>query len=330
MTNVRKFERLSPIWGYAFLVFALLLSIMFSLGSGDVKMSVGEILQMLGAGPNARVDEAFKLNVIWQIRLPRTIATTISGAILATAGVIFQSVLRNPLAEPYTLGVASGAAFGAACAITVGLPWTSAAAFIGSICTLVVVWALGERRNETDISRIILAGVIVGSILGAALTLLKALAGEKVSAIVIWLMGSFSAATWLDGMPLSFALCILLLLCSTNSQELDIMASGTDGAALGLDLSRKRLILLGGASLAVSFVVSRFGIIGFVGLVVPHLLRILFGPAHHRLLPFSVLGGAALLCAADTLAKLCNELPAGVLTVLIGGPIFCLILWKRR
>jgi iron complex transport system permease protein len=111
---------------------------------------------------------------------------------------------------------------------------------------------------------------------------------------------------------------------------MDIMASGANASALGLDISKRRLFILGGASFAVSFVVSRFGIIGFVGLVVPHILRILFGPSHRRLVPLSILGGGALLCAADTIAKMWNEMPAGVLTVLVGGPVFCAIIWNRK
>jgi iron complex transport system permease protein len=323
-------KRLSSVWGYFVLSLLLLVAMGMGLITGDIEITSKELLKMLFLGPMGKTDDAFLLSVIWQIRLPRVISTTISGAILAASGVAFQSVLRNPLAEPYTLGVASGAAFGAACAIYAGLPWITGAAFAGSIGALFIVWVLGERKNDQDISRIILAGVIVGSILSAGLTLLKALAGEKVSAIVIWLMGSFSAASWLDTLPLALALSLLLLLCVSNFHEMDIMASGTNASALGMDLSKRRLIILGGASCAVAFVVSRFGIVGFIGLVVPHILRIIFGPSHQNLVPLSLLGGASLLCAADTLAKIWNELPAGVLTVLIGGPVFCAILWNRR
>jgi iron complex transport system permease protein len=296
---------------------------------GDVKITLPKLFEMLLKGPFGKTDDFFLQSVVWQIRFPRVLSTTVSGAVLAASGVAFQSVLRNPLAEPYTLGVASGAAFGAACAIVAGLPWVSAAAFAGSVAALFIVWVLGERKNDPDISRIILAGVIVGSILSAGLTFLKALAGDKVSAIVIWLMGSFSAASWLDTLPLALGLFVLLLFCVSNMNEMDIMASGVNAASLGLDLSKRRLLILASASFAVSFVVSRFGIIGFVGLVVPHILRILFGPAHRNLIPLSLIGGGALLCAADTLAKMWNEMPAGVLTVLIGGPVFCAILWNR-
>jgi iron complex transport system permease protein len=323
-------KRFSPALGYCALIFFLALSLLFGLLLGDVHMKLDELLRVLLAGPFRAVDEAFNQSVVWRIRLPRVFATALSGAVLASSGVAFQAVLRNPLAEPYTLGVASGAAFGAACAILTSLPWVTAASFIGGVGTLFIVWILSERGNEPDVSRVILAGVIVGSILGAGLTLLKALAGDQVSAIIVWLLGSFSAASWNDALPLSLAFCVILFVCVSNYREMDIMASGMNASTLGLDIVRRRLFILAGASLAVSFVVSRFGIIGFVGLVVPHLLRILFGPSHVTLIPLSFLGGAALLSAADTVAKIWNELPAGVLTVLIGGPVFCVILWNRK
>jgi iron complex transport system permease protein len=293
-------------------------------------MTFGELTEMLLAGPFAIIDEAIKHSVVWKIRMPRIAASAMSGAILAMSGVIFQAVLRNPLAEPYTLGVSSGAAFGASIAIYFGWRWISLSAFGGSIFSLFTVWLLGERKNDSDISRIILAGVIVGSILGAALTLLKAIAGDKLSAIVMWLMGSFSDAGWADSLPIFLALSISLLFSISLTQEMDIMASGAEGASLGMNVAKTRILLLSGASLSVSFVVSRFGVIGFVGLVVPHFVRILFGPAHRHLIPISLFGGAALMCAADTIAKGWNELPAGVLTVLVGGPVFCFIIWRGK
>lgn len=330
MAMLEARERRNPLWGYLGLTFALACSLLYGLRSGDVGMDLSEIFRMLSAGAFADVDEAVVHTVVWQIRLPRVLASAIAGAVLSACGVVFQGALRNPLAEPYTLGVASGGAFGAACAITANIPWVTAAAFAGSMSALILVWVLGQRDGETDIARIVLAGVAVSSILGAGLTLLKSVAGDRVALIVLWLMGSFSAASWHDVLPLCLALGVVLVLSLTNAKELDIMASGASGSALGMDDSRTRPILLSGASLAVAFVVSRFGVIGFVGLVVPHLLRLIFGPPHIRLLPLSMLGGAALLCAADTIAKGLNELPVGVLTVLIGGPVFCILLWNRR
>jgi iron complex transport system permease protein len=309
-------------------------SIVCGLYFGDIDLPLGEIFKLLFEGPVAPPEETIQHSLIWNIRIPRVVTTSISGAVLASCGVIFQAVLRNPLAEPYTLGVSSGAAFGASVAIFFGTTWITTFAFLGSAAALFAVLVLGAGRDDDDdVSGIILAGVIVGSILGAGLTLLKALSGDKLGAIVMWLMGSFSDASWSswpDRIPLLIALLVTLLMNFLFVHELDILSSGRDGASLGVNVSRTRIILLSGASLAVSLVVSKFGVIGFVGLVAPHLFRVLFGPSHRNLLALSSIGGAALLCAADTIAKGCNELPVGVLTVLVGGPIFCVILWKRK
>jgi iron complex transport system permease protein len=316
--------------GCAGAISALLAAVVCGLYFGDVKMSLAELWGVLKAGPLSYPDETFRHGVVWRIRMPRVIASSISGAVLAASGVIFQAVLKNPLAEPYTLGVSGGAAFGASCAILTGMGWITPAAFLGCAAALAAVMLLGWRGVESDLSGIILAGVIVGNIFGAGMTLMKAIAGDKVSAIVFWLMGSFSAADWRDVTPLLMSLLVVLSLCLAYRDELDIFASDSDVASLGINVSVTRAILLAGASLAVSFVVSGFGVIGFVGLIVPHFLRILFGPVHRGLLAMSLPAGAALLSAADTAAKTRNEMPVGVLTVLVGGPVFCFILWKRK
>ncbi|MDR1650950.1 MAG: iron ABC transporter permease [Synergistaceae bacterium] len=322
-------RRLPASFGYCAVFSALCAGAVCGLYFGDVRLTMDELFEMLRLGPFGVTEEAVKHSVVWSLRMPRVLAAAMTGAVLACGGVIFQAVLRNPLAEPYTLGVASGAAFGASAAIFFGVGFITESAFAGSMGALFLVWMLGGRKDG-DISGTILAGVIVGSILGAALTLLKAIAGERLSAMVMWMMGSFAAARWSDVLPLLSALSIVLLLSGFYARELDIMASGSDGKTLGIDVSRVCLILLGGVSFAVSLAVSRFGVIGFVGLVVPHLVRMLFGPGHRHLLPLSIAGGASLLCLADTLAKGWNELPAGVLTVLVGGPVFCFLLWRRN
>ena len=291
---------------------------------GDWPLTLPEILRLLAAGPPGPVPDP-AASVLWGIRLPRIAAAFASGAVLAGSGVLFQAALRNPLAEPYTLGVASGGAFGAACAILLGVP-TAPSAFAGSLLALGLVWFLGRRGDAT---RMVLAGVVVGSLLGAALTLLKALAGEKVAAIVLWLLGSFSGATW-SGAALAAAGAVLCALAGPLGwRELDILASGAPARSLGVDEDRVRLRLLLGGSLATSLVVSQFGVVGFVGLLGPHLLRFCVGPGHRALVPLSLLGGGALLVLADAGARILEELPVGVLTALMGGPLFCVLLWRR-
>ncbi|MDT8284469.1 MAG: iron ABC transporter permease, partial [Thermovirgaceae bacterium] len=252
-------------------------------------------------------------------------------AVLAGSGVVFQGVLLNPLAEPYTLGVATGAAFGASLAITLHLPFISPFAFGGGVGALGLVWILGHGGRESSSStRLILAGVIVGSVLGAGITLIKALAGDQVGVIVLWLLGSFSLASWGDvGWSMASALLVLLLGLFW-ARDMDVISSGANPRSLGVDDRKAVGLLLFGCSLATAIAVSISGIIGFVGLVVPHLVRLVSGPSHGRLVPLSVLGGALLLLLSDTAARSFGELPVGVITALIGGPIFCFLLWRGR
>ena len=322
--------RLPASVGYAFCLVLLICAALAGLYCGDISVTWGELFTILSGRGTSLSDEPIKASLIWRIRVPRVLAAAMSGAILASCGVIFQAVLRNPLSEPYTLGVASGASFGAALAIFLRSRWITPYAFFGSAIALAAVMALGDKDGDDDISGVILAGVIVGSIMSSGQTLLRAIAGEKLSAMVMWLMGSFAAAGQFDLPILGVAFLITVTIGISFVHELDIMSSGNDGSHLGVDVARVRMTLLAGASLAVAIVVSRFGVIGFVGLVAPHFFRIVFGPSHARLLIMSSMGGAALLVAADTLAKGLNELPVGVLTVLIGGPVFCLILWRRK
>ncbi len=314
-----------------FLVVALGFALGFSLVSGDVPISAREVFSILATGPGepSQSSEGLARAVIWQVRLPRALTALATGAGLAGCGVLFQALLMNPLAEPYTLGVASGAAFGAAAAISFQLPFLSLWAFAGSLGALGVVLALGSRGGLREPTRMILAGVVVGSILSAAIALLKALSGQMMAAIVLWIMGSFSGSDWA-----STAWCLPAALCVAGlglglHRDLDIVSSGSPALSLGVDEPRLRFGLLLVSSLATAVFVSFSGVIGFVGLVVPHLARISAGPNHIRVLPLSFLGGGLLMLMADQLARGLAELPVGVITALVGGPIFCLLLWRR-
>lgn len=324
-------RRLPLSAGLALLSAALVVSALLAILVGDVHLSPGTVLGVLGHHLGlAEAPEVVADAVVWQVRLPRAMSAVAVGSVLATCGVIFQGLLLNPLAEPYTLGVASGAAFGAALSITFGLGLVTPLAFVGSLAALALVWVLGRRADCVEPTRLILAGVVVSSILGAGITLLKALAGEQVAAIVLWLMGSFSGATWKVALWSLAAASFSLALGLLHFRELDILAVGGRAAILGVNENRLRLALLAGCSLATATVVSFCGVIGFVGLVVPHLLRIAFGPSHGRLLPLAWLGGGLLLLYADLSARMLGELPVGVITALVGGPVFCLLLWRRN
>ncbi len=321
---------------------ALLLSALavVAAGMGFISIPPGEVLDAVWNGLRGAAGSLDPLHqsVILEVRLPRILTSLSVGFGLAVAGTVFQALLLNPLADPFTLGVSSGAAFGAALALLLGLTFLGPAtiwlmAFAGAAATLFAVIAMSGRDGELSPANLILSGVIVSAILSAGLSFLKYLADERVSVIVFWLMGSFVSRTWTDAALTGsisiagFAVCLFL------ARDLNIMTLGTRPArSLGVDTGRVRLILLLTASLISAICVSVSGIIGFVGLIVPHLMRLAVGPDNRLLLPASGLAGGLLLLAADTLTRtvLPHEVPIGVLTALIGGPIFCWIFTRSR
>ncbi len=335
-------------WLWAGLLAALLASLAAaSAASGDLDLGLGRIWSLLTAKFHGqRPDEALAA-VLWQVRLPRLATAIMAGAALGLSGAVFQGLLLNPLADPYTLGVSSGAALGAALVIVAGLlcpawswlaePWAlTGGAFVLAGLTLAAVLALA-RNDDGHLSplNLILAGVMVSAILSAAISFIKYLSGDQVGSIVFWLLGSFQARTWTDAGLVSAFFLPALLISLWSAADLNIMTLGTKSAeTLGVNTRRVRLRLLAAASLAAAAAVSVAGIIGFVGLVVPHLVRLAAGPDHRSLLPLSALGGALLLLAADTAVRVVipspGEIPVGVLTALLAGPVFLIIFRRRR
>ena len=285
------------------------------------------------------VDPTFPF-VIIEVRLPRILAATLVGGGLAVSGCVFQSLLQNPLADPYTLGISSGAAFGASCGLLLNIigiylpDYTiSLFAFSGAILTLYGVLALSSTSTKLSSANLILSGIIISAILSAGISFLKFLADEQVNSIIFWIMGSFIGKSWEDVLLLFTLVIPCILFAFFHARELDIMTFGDRTSdSLGIDsrIIRRRLLIV--SSLATAACVSVSGIIGFVGLIIPHLVRILVGPANKLLIPCSFLGGCILLLAADTVTRvfLPTELPIGVLTALIGGPVFCYIFRRTQ
>lgn len=323
----------------------LLLAAALSLGGGLVELGTEDILRILwarlsGAAPS---DEGMAM-IVWQVRLPRIAAALLAGAALGLSGAVFQGLLLNPLADPYTLGVSSGAAFGAALIIIASLlfpetaflatPWAlTAGAFAAACLTLALVISLArDREGRLSPTSLVLAGVILSAILSAAISFVKYLAGDHVGSIVFWLLGSFQSRTWTDAGIVFVFFLPALGTALWGAADLNVMTMGTRSAeTLGVDTGRVRLRLLAAASLAAAAAVSVAGVIGFVGLIVPHVVRLLTGPDHRSLLPLSALGGALLLTCADAVVRvwLPGEIPVGVLTALLAGPAF-LFVFRRR
>ncbi|MEW6263731.1 MAG: iron ABC transporter permease [Thermodesulfobacteriota bacterium] len=324
------------------LILALFLLIVTATGLGYIRVPPGQVVGIMlsrapgGAGLTAGLDDAHR-RVVLEVRLPRILTAAAVGAGLALAGVIFQGLLLNPLADPYTLGVSAGAAFGAALSLLLALdflgPYTvSLLAFLGALAALAAVLALASRDGRISPTSLILSGVIVAAILSAGLSFIKYAAGEHVSTIIFWLMGSLVARNWLHAGLTTAATLSGFILAAFYARDLNIIALGQRTSdSLGVDTRKVRLTLLAAASFVASVCVSVSGIIGFVGLIVPHLMRLLVGPDNRVLLPASAAAGGLLLLAADTVTRtaLPHEVPIGVLTALIGGPYFC-YLFRRE
>ncbi|MDP2847755.1 MAG: iron ABC transporter permease [Humidesulfovibrio sp.] len=333
------------------LLVSLLLTVVLACAVGSYPSTVGEslraLLQAAGFAAGEAVDPSLSV-VIVDIRLARVLLAGLTGASLAIAGAAFQGVLRNPLADSFTLGVSGGAAFGASVAIISGMAGEAAlsgdaralpaCALVGALTALALVLGLSRAgggplsglRRET----VVLAGIVVSTFLSALISLLKSLDEESVASIVFWIMGSFQGRGF-EHAELAWPYMLVgAAIVFWRARELDVLALGeTQARMLGLEAGRSRLWLLLAASLLSGAAVAVSGVIGFVGLVVPHLVRLVLGAGHRRLLPASALLGALLLIWSDVAARSVlpggAELPVGVVTALIGGPFFCLILARK-
>ncbi|MGD8521537.1 MAG: iron ABC transporter permease [Desulfobacterales bacterium] len=317
--------------------------IMLSTGMGYIKIPVVAVVKIIVTKISGNVsfieglDEIFPV-VVFDVRLPRILTAALVGGGLAMCGVVFQGILLNPLADPYTLGVSAGAAFGASLAILLNIHLLGTYsiplfAFIGAACTLLVVIYLSSSAEGWSSNNLILSGIIVAAILSAGISFLKYIADEQVAVIIFWLMGSFGSKTWMDVALMLVFTGIGFTVFVYYSRDLNLMSLGNRTASsLGVETRKVTLILLSTASLVAAICVSVSGIIGFVGLLIPHMMRLLTGPDNRRLVPVAMLSGGILLLCADTITRavLPSEIPIGVLTALIGGPFFCYIFWKQQ
>lgn len=336
--------------GYPLLVIGLAVALVLvtavAVGVGTVAVPVGDVLavaraHLLGGPPVPRLTD----QIVWELRVPRVLLAGLAGAGLSLAGVCLQNLVRNPLADPYLFGVASGASLGAVLAMSGGLAvvaglgfagWgVTAAAFAGSVLSLLVVFLLAQRGGRLLGSSLVLAGVAVAYLASAATSYvqLQAKPGE-LRAVTFWLLGSVAGGGWSDlGLP-SAALLVTGAVLLAQARRMNALAVGDDTAAgLGVDVNRLRLLLLVASSLLTATVVAVAGGIGFVGLMVPHAVRLLVGPDHRRLLPVSVLLGAVFLVLIDLLSRTVdppNEMPIGIFTAAIGAPFFLWLLRSRR
>lgn len=279
--------------------------------------------------------------IIFMVRLPRIIMASLVGMGLAVVGASFQSLFKNPLADPYVLGISSGGALGAALAIVINIPGLAASlsittifAFIGAIGTTTLVYSIAQVRGRVTTTNLLLTGSVISSFMSSLISIIMVLNQEEVNKIVFWMMGSLNASSWKNIFIVAPIVLIGTIVIYFFYRDFNLMLVGEDNAkSLGVETEKlKRLIIIISAMM-VAVCVSFSGIIGFVGFLVPHMVRILFGPNNKALIPFSALGGAIFLLLADTTARTIvppAELPVGAVTALIGSPYFIYLLIKMK
>lgn len=333
------------IWGGGAIAL-LLFSVIVSLSLGSARLPLGDVwriilhqIPVLKSWINADWPNAYE-QIVMKVRFSRVVLAVLVGACLAAAGSGFQGVLRNPLADPYTLGVASGASVGAAFIILFGLkgiigPWTiPLVAFATGTLTLLAVLGLSSQEGKTKIETLILSGVVVNAFLSALVSFMVSLSNQVVNEILFWLMGSLSMRGWEYSALLLPYFAVGFVVLVWHIRALNLFALGERQAAhLGVDLERTRLIVLAVSTLMTAAAVSVCGVIGFVGLVVPHLVRLATGPDYRLIVPLSAVVGGIYVLWADTLARLVlmpKEIPLGVVTALLGAPFFAYLLRKRK
>lgn len=276
--------------------------------------------------------------LFWNLRLPRILLSVLAGAALSVCGATYQAVFRNPLTDPYVLGISSGASLGAAIAILLGLQsyvWgIGLCALITALLTIVVIYKISSIGNRLHSTTLLLTGVCITFLISAIISFLMVLHQDKMESIVFWTMGSFATASWTDICMVAPIAVIGTAVVLYHSHDLNLLLMGTETAqSLGVEVEKVQRRLLFVTALMVAFVVSTCGVIGFIGLVVPHAIRKLTGANNVKVLPYSILVGALFMLLCDTVARTLmppSELPVGSITALIGAPMFVYLLYKNK
>lgn len=345
----QSLQRLPAPLALSILGIILLLVMLLAVSFGSISIPFSTTLQILLNGTHLfhftqQWDSTTEV-IIWQLRMPIVVGTALVGAALATAGVLFQGMLRNPLADPFLIGTSSGAALGAAIAFV--LPFdtvygsvfslTPLFAFVGAMLTVMFVYAIARTDGHTPVVTLLLGGVVINAVLVALQTLILTLSPHaqfSIEALFNWLSGGISVISWQPVVVVSMIILPAIMVSLLLSGTLDAFALGEESAAfLGLHVERRKLLIIALGSLLTAAAVSISGLIGFVGLVTPHAMRMLLGPRHRLLLPASALSGAIFLTLADLLARTVfapTILPVGIFTALVGAPFFLFLLRSSK
>ncbi|MGH3133322.1 MAG: FecCD family ABC transporter permease [Gaiellaceae bacterium] len=335
---------LAPVWACAavvFLVLSLLAGVLvgpIELGIGSVLSSAGERLHVPGVSSTLSATEE---SILWEIRMPRVVLAALIGGMLSLAGATYQGVFRNPLVDPYLLGVAAGAGLGATLAIAYlpdGLRGQQAlpvAAFVGGAVAVVLTYSVGRSAGrERDAATLVLAGVTVASFFTALQTFVQQQNTDTLQQVYTWILGSIPSSGWSDVVLVLPYIAIAAAVILLHRRVVDVLSVGDEEAAsLGVDVRRVRLVLVVAATVGTAAAVAIVGLIGFVGIIVPHAIRMLAGVGYRALLPLSAIAGAGFLVLADVIARTAlspAEIPLGIVTAFFGAPFFMLVLRSTR
>jgi iron complex transport system permease protein len=320
---------------------ALVAAMILAVAIGSVSLPLAEIWRALASRLTGAATNDSTARILWQLRLPRVITAVVVGGALGTAGAVFQGLLRNPMADPYIIGTSGGAALGATIALMVpiqiaflGFTFVSVAAFAGALGAVLLVYNIARVGPRTPVTTLLLTGFALSSILAAIMSFLMFISNNALRRIVLWTMGGLVGAGWPQLQVVVPAILLALAAVYALAPDLNAFLLGDEQAAsLGIHVERRKLLLLGLGSWMTAAAVSVSGLVGFVGLVVPHVVRLLLGPDHRLLLPASTLVGGIFLVVADLVARSLMspaELPVGIITALVGGPFFIYLLRKAR
>lgn len=287
---------------------------------------------------NLSWDELKDSQIFWQLRLPRVVLSVLVGSALAVCGATYQSVFRNPLTDPYVLGISSGASLGAATAIILGLEaylWgVGGMALAAGLITILLIYKIASIGNRMHTTTLLLTGTCFTFLSSSIISFLMVLHQDKMDSIIFWTMGSFASASWSDVLMLLPVVIAGATTVLWFGKDLNLLLAGSETAqSLGVEVEKVKRILLAATTLMVAFAVSTCGVIGFVGLIVPHAVRLVTGPDNRRVIPYSIVVGGLFVLMCDTLSRMVmqpSELPVGALTALIGAPLFIYLLYKNK
>lgn len=285
-----------------------------------------------------RWDELWQSPVLLNLRLPRIALCVLAGAALSVSGASYQAIFRNPLTDPYVLGISSGASLGAAIAIVAGLQYTllgiGGCALVSALATIGLIYRIASIGNRLHSTTLLLTGVCLTFLISALVSLLMVLHQDKMERIIFWTMGSFAGASWSNVLTLLPVVVLGIAVVVRHSRDLNLLLVGAEAAqSMGVAVEKVKKRLLLATTFMIAFTVSCSGVIGFVGLVVPHCVRLMTGPDHRHVLPYSIVLGAIFVLFCDTLARTIaqpGELPVGSLTALVGAPLFIYLLYRNK